>query len=153
MSSGEELKAPHDLPKLRYNADGLLPAIVQQHDTGEVLMIAYMNEGAILLTLHTGSLWFWSRSRGRYWNKGAKNDNPKRVIDMSYDCGGEAILIAVDARGANCHTNNRSCFFRSFYRTERLRAENPPLIAPSAFVAAERPAAEHAGDVSEDAHT
>jgi phosphoribosyl-AMP cyclohydrolase len=125
------MKPPAALPKLKYNADGLVPAIVQQHDSGEVLMVVYMNEGAILLTLHTGTLWFWSRSRGTYWNKGAKNDNPKTVIDMSYDCVAGAVLVAVEAVGANCHTNNRSCFFRSFYRTERDRDPNPALIAPT----------------------
>jgi len=130
------MKPPVELPNLTYDAAGLLPAVVQQYDTGEVLMIVYMNEAAILLTLHTQTLWFWSRSRGRFWNKGAKNENVKRVVDMSYDCGGGAVLVAVDAAGANCHTNNRSCFFRSFYRTERLRQANPPLIAPTEFARA-----------------
>jgi phosphoribosyl-AMP cyclohydrolase len=126
-------RVPIDLPNLTYNSDGLVPAVIQQYDTGEVLMIVYMNEAAILLTLHSQTLWFWSRSKGRLWNKGAKNENTKDVIDVCFDCGGGALLVAVDAAGASCHTNNRSCFYRSLFRTDRLREANPALIKPTAY--------------------
>jgi phosphoribosyl-AMP cyclohydrolase/phosphoribosyl-ATP pyrophosphohydrolase/phosphoribosyl-AMP cyclohydrolase len=97
---------------LRYNADGLIPAIVQQHDSGEVLMLAWMNAESLRLTLQTGSTWFWSRSRLELWNKGASSGNYQYVDKILYDCDCDTLLILVNSPGPACHTGNRSCFYR-----------------------------------------
>jgi phosphoribosyl-AMP cyclohydrolase len=98
---------------LAYNADGLIPAIVQQHDTGEVLMLAWMDDEAVARTCETGTTWFWSRSRQEYWNKGATSGNTQRVVEVRYDCDADALLVRVDqGAGVACHTGERSCFYR-----------------------------------------
>jgi phosphoribosyl-AMP cyclohydrolase len=97
---------------LNYDAHGLIPAIIQQYDTGEVLMLAYMNEEALKLTQETGTTWFWSRSRQELWNKGATSGNVQQVKQISYDCDADCLLVQVDSPGPACHTGNRSCFFR-----------------------------------------
>lgn len=89
----------------------LVPAIVQEAATGEVLMLAYMNLGALQRTADTGTTWFWSRSRREYWNKGATSGHVQRVVSMSGDCDGDALLIRVEQTGAACHTGAHSCFF------------------------------------------
>lgn len=91
----------------------LIPAIVQQHDTGEVLMLAYMNAESLQRTLDTKTTWFWSRSRQEFWNKGATSGNTQAVIDVRYDCDADTILVAVDAAGPACHTGERTCFYRA----------------------------------------
>lgn len=102
--------------ELKFDADGLIPAVVQQHDTGEVLMVAWMNPESLRRTLETRSTWFWSRSRAEFWNKGATSGNTQRVIDVRYDCDGDTLLVAVDAAGPACHTGERSCFYRTLVR-------------------------------------
>ncbi len=97
---------------LRYDENGLIPAIVQQYDSGEVLMLAYMNAEALELTQKTGATWFWSRSRQKLWNKGATSGNTQRVIELFYDCDADCLLVKVDSPGPACHTGQRSCFFR-----------------------------------------
>ena len=89
----------------------LLPAIVQEVGTNEVLMLAYMNLGSLQRTADTGTTWFWSRSRREYWNKGATSGHVQRVVSMSGDCDGDALLIRVEQTGAACHTGAHSCFF------------------------------------------
>lgn len=89
----------------------LVPAIVQEAATGEVLMLAYMNLGSLQRTADTGTTWFWSRSRREYWNKGATSGHVQRVVSMSGDCDGDALLIRVEQTGAACHTGAHSCFF------------------------------------------
>lgn len=101
------------LGDVRYDDRGLVPAVVQQHDTGEVLMVAWMNEESLRRTLRTGTTWFWSRSRSEYWNKGATSGNTQRVVEVRYDCDGDTLLVRVDAAGPACHTGERSCFFRT----------------------------------------
>ncbi len=98
---------------VRYDDRGLVPAVVQQHDTGEVLMVAWMNREALAETLAGGETIFWSRSRGRRWHKGETSGNTQRVIDITADCDGDVILVRVDQEGdgAACHTGARSCFF------------------------------------------
>jgi phosphoribosyl-AMP cyclohydrolase len=100
------------LPDIKWDERGLAPAIVQQHDTGEVLMLAYMNEESLRRTLDTGTTWFWSRSRGEYWNKGATSGNVQRDIQVRYDCDADTLLVLVDSPGPACHTGEHSCFFR-----------------------------------------
>lgn len=102
-----------DPSKLTYDARGLIPCVVQQHDTGEVLMVAWMNEESVGLTLKTGTTWFWSRSRQELWNKGATSGNMQEVKELWADCDSDTLLVKVDSPGPACHTGNRTCFFLS----------------------------------------
>ncbi|SDI08208.1 phosphoribosyl-AMP cyclohydrolase [Nonomuraea jiangxiensis] len=101
---------PKIAARLKRNADGLVPAIVQQHDTGEVLMLAWMNDEALHLTLTTGSATYWSRSRAKLWVKGATSGNVQHVKSVALDCDADTILVKVDQVGAACHTGDRTCF-------------------------------------------
>ncbi len=101
-----------DLSALKWDANGLIPAIVQQHDTGEVLMVAWMNQESLAKTLETSQTWFWSRSRKELWNKGATSGNTQRVTEVRFDCDADTLLVLVDAAGPACHTGEPSCFFR-----------------------------------------
>jgi phosphoribosyl-AMP cyclohydrolase len=92
---------------------GLVAAIAQDHETGEILMVAYMNEESFRRTLETGEAVYWSRSRGELWRKGASSGNTQVVRSLLIDCDGDAVLLRVEQRGgAACHTGKRSCFFR-----------------------------------------
>lgn len=95
---------------VRFGADGLAPAIVQQHDTGEVLMLAWMDATALERTLAEQRTVLWSRSRQEYWRKGDTSGHIQRVVSVAIDCDGDAILVRVDQTGAACHTGTRSCF-------------------------------------------
>jgi phosphoribosyl-AMP cyclohydrolase len=101
-----------ELPELQYDSKGLIPAIVQQYDTGEVLMMAWMNAESLRLTLETGTTWFWSRGRQELWNKGATSGNIQQVRELYYDCDADCLLVKVDSPGPACHTGHRSCFYR-----------------------------------------
>lgn len=96
---------------LKFDERGLIPAIVQQHDTGEVLMMAWMSAESLRLTCETNTTWFWSRSRGELWNKGATSGNIQKVISIAADCDQDCLLVRVDSPGPACHTGSRSCFF------------------------------------------
>ena len=96
--------------RLVFNDQGLIPVIVQQVDTREVLMMAWMNADSIALTLETAAATYWSRSRNELWVKGATSGNTQRVISLSYDCDSDALLMVVDQTGAACHTGDRTCF-------------------------------------------
>jgi phosphoribosyl-AMP cyclohydrolase len=98
---------------LRRDPAGLVAAVVQQHDTGEVLMLAWMDDEALRRTLTTGRATYWSRSRGEYWVKGETSGNRQWVREVRVDCDGDALLVRVDQEGAACHTGERTCFFRS----------------------------------------
>ena len=97
---------------LLFNEQGLMPAIVQQTLTGEVLMLAWMDREALRRTLSSKTTWFWSRSRQEYWNKGATSGNMQKVIRVCLDCDADALLVEVDSPGPACHTGQRSCFYR-----------------------------------------
>ena len=97
---------------VRFDDRGLVPAIVQQSGTNEILMMAWMNEESLRLTIQTGTSWFWSRSRRELWNKGATSGNVQRVERLLYDCDGDTLVLVVDSSGPACHTGHRSCFFR-----------------------------------------
>lgn len=90
----------------------LIPAVIQNNKTGEVLMVGYMNEEALTKTKQTGWVWFWSRSKNRLWKKGETSGNTLRVSSISKDCDDDAYLIRVDPKGATCHTGSVSCFYR-----------------------------------------
>jgi phosphoribosyl-AMP cyclohydrolase len=96
--------------RLSRNESGLLPAIVQQHDTGEVLMLAWMDDEALHRTLTTGRATYWSRSRQEYWVKGETSGNPQHVTEVRLDCDGDTLLVKVDQVGVACHTGARTCF-------------------------------------------
>ncbi|WP_046471630.1 phosphoribosyl-AMP cyclohydrolase [Allosalinactinospora lopnorensis] len=96
--------------RLKRTPEGLLPAIVQQHDTGEVLMLAWMDDEALRRTLSTRSATYWSRSRREYWVKGATSGNVQRVHSVALDCDGDTLLVKVDQTGNACHTGDRTCF-------------------------------------------
>jgi phosphoribosyl-AMP cyclohydrolase len=97
--------------RLKRDRDGLVAAIVRQHDSGEVLMLAWMDDEALRRTLHTGRATYWSRSRGEYWVKGATSGHHQHVKAVALDCDGDALLVSVDQVGAACHTGERTCFF------------------------------------------
>ena len=99
-----------ELTEIRWDERGLVPAVVQDDRTQRVLMLAYMNADALARTLQSGETWFWSRSRGELWHKGATSGNRQRVITMHYDCDGDALLVCVEPLGPACHTGRSSCF-------------------------------------------
>ncbi len=102
------------LRHLRWDDRGLLPAVVQDAETRQILMVAWMNEEALQRTLETGETWFWSRSRQALWHKGATSGNIQRVREVRVDCDGDTLLVLVDPAGPACHTGHRSCFYRSW---------------------------------------
>jgi phosphoribosyl-AMP cyclohydrolase len=104
-----------DLSLVAFNADGLVPAIVQEQGTGQVLMLGWMDEEALRRSLSTGRSWFWSRSRQEYWCKGDTSGDRQWVREAYYDCDGDAVLLVVEQEGRGaCHTGERTCFFRAF---------------------------------------
>ncbi len=96
---------------LKFNEAGLIPAIVQDATSGQVLMLAWMNEESLRLTVESGETWFWSRSRGELWHKGASSGNIQRVREIFYDCDNDTLLVKVEAAGPACHTGAGNCFF------------------------------------------
>lgn len=96
--------------KIKFDAQGLVPAVVQDVQTNAVVMLAYMNKESLKLTLETGYTWFWSRSRQELWNKGATSGNLQKVVEMYYDCDGDALLVKAELSGPACHTGQYSCF-------------------------------------------
>lgn len=97
---------------VRFDERGLVPCVVQQQGTGEVLMMAWMNAESLALTVSTGTTWFWSRSRQELWNKGATSGNVQLVKRLLFDCDADTLLVIVDSAGPACHTGHRSCFYR-----------------------------------------
>jgi phosphoribosyl-AMP cyclohydrolase len=101
------------IEEIAFDANGLVPAIAQQHDTGEVLMLAWMNRAAVEETLATGRVCYFSRSRNTLWRKGERSGQTQHLIEMRLDCDGDTLLLLVDQVGAACHTGRRNCFFRA----------------------------------------
>jgi len=97
---------------IKYDEHGLIPAIVQDADSGQVLMLAYMNQEALQQTLRSGQAYFWSRSRKEFWHKGATSGNIQHVVDIAVDCDADTLLVRVHPAGPACHTGNTSCFYR-----------------------------------------
>lgn len=98
--------------ELNWDASGLIPAIVQDSSTNEVLMLAWMNRESLGLTLEQGTTWFWSRSRRELWNKGATSGNIQHIEQVLVDCDGDALVVKVHPDGPACHTGERTCFYR-----------------------------------------
>ena len=117
--------------QLKWTADGLIPAIIQDHRDGRVLMMAWMNRASLEKTLSTGKTWFWSRSRQKFWMKGESSGNVQVVRNVAFDCDGDALLIQVEQCGPACHEGFRSCFFRTVgeaggaWTTTEERLETP----------------------------
>lgn len=114
---------------LTYNDDGLIPAIAQQYDTGEVLMMAWMNRASIAETLETGRVCYWSRSRQSYWRKGESSGQVQMLKELRFDCDKDTVLIKVDQTGAACHTGRRNCFFY-VVEGDEVVIDAEPLIDP-----------------------
>ena len=110
-------------------SDGLIPAIVQDAETKDVLMLAYMNRESLAKTLETGTTWFYSRSRQELWNKGATSGHVQMVKELLYDCDGDTLLVKVEQKGAACHEGTYSCFSRRFGEAEPTQTERPALAA------------------------
>lgn len=117
---------------IAFNADGLVAAIAQQQDSGEVLMMAWMNAEAVAETFATGRVCYYSRSRGKLWRKGESSGQVQRLVDLRVDCDGDTLLLIVDQTGVACHTGRRSCFYRAA-RPEGLVTIAAPEVSPEAL--------------------
>jgi phosphoribosyl-AMP cyclohydrolase len=117
------------LAEIRFGSDGLVPAVAQQHDTGEILMLAWMNRDAVRTTLAEGRACYWSRSRKRLWRKGETSGQVQRLRELRLDCDGDAVLLLVEQTGVACHTGRRSCFFRN-WRDGRWEIITEPQVSP-----------------------
>jgi phosphoribosyl-AMP cyclohydrolase len=119
------------LEKLKFNADGLIPAIIQEQSTGRVLMMAWMNAESIKRSVELGKTVFWSRSRQKYWIKGESSGHVQIIKDVAFDCDGDTLLIQVEQTGAACHEGYKSCFFRSVREQgNSVATTEPQLIKP-----------------------
>lgn len=123
---------------VRFDADGLVPAIAQQHDTGEVLMLAWMNAAALDETLASGRAVYWSRSRKALWRKGESSGQVQRVLAVRLDCDGDALLLHVDQHGPACHTGRRSCFYHRIARDE-VEIIDDPMLDPDTLYGPREP--------------
>ena len=112
-----------------FDGDGLVPTIAQQHDTGEILMMAWMNRDAVEETLRTGRVCYWSRSRQALWRKGETSGHGQTLVDLRIDCDGDTLLALVDQSGVACHTGRHNCFFRAL-RDGQLTEIAPVLVDP-----------------------
>ncbi|HUN51902.1 MAG TPA: phosphoribosyl-AMP cyclohydrolase [Candidatus Sulfotelmatobacter sp.] len=117
------------LDKVAFDKDGLVPAIAQQHDSGEVLMLAWMNRAALQETLATGRVCYWSRARQAFWRKGETSGQTQRLVECRLDCDGDALLLLVEQTGVACHTGRRSCFFTAL-RGGKLETIAEVLVDP-----------------------
>ncbi len=117
------------LSAISFNADGLVAAIAQQHDTGEVLMMAWMNAESVEETLRTGQVCYFSRSRQKLWRKGETSGQAQKLVEMRIDCDGDTLLLLVDQHGVACHTGRRSCFYTAV-REGKLAEIAAPQINP-----------------------
>jgi len=101
------------IPEIKFDANGLVPSIVQDVETNQVLMMAYMNQESLQLTLEKGETYFWSRSRNELWHKGGTSGNVQKVVEVRVDCDADTLLVRVQPAGPACHTGNQTCFYRN----------------------------------------
>jgi phosphoribosyl-AMP cyclohydrolase len=127
--TGDSLPWAEVRASLKLTKDGLIPAIAQQHDSGEVLMMAWMNLESLDETLATGRVCYWSRSRGKLWRKGESSGQVQHLRELRLDCDGDTLLLLVDQTGPACHTGRRNCFYNAL-RGERVEVIAEPLIDP-----------------------
>ena len=116
---------PFDPASLSYDANSLIPAIAQDHATGEVLMMAWMNAESLRRTLDSGQVTYWSRSRQAFWAKGESSGHVQRLVEMRVDCDRDCLLMLVDQTGPACHTNRRSCFYTALRGGEEIEILKP----------------------------
>lgn len=116
---------PFDPATLKYDAAGLIPCVAQDHASGEVLMVAWMNEGAVARTLATGKVTYWSRSRGEFWVKGETSGHHQRLVELRIDCDRDCLLALVGQEGPACHTGRQSCFYMAVRGGEEVE-----ILAP-----------------------
>lgn len=114
-----------DPTSLKYDANGLIPAIAQDHASGEVLMLAWMNAEAVAQTLATGRVTYWSRSRAAFWIKGETSGHVQKLVEMRLDCDRDCLLVLVDQTGPACHTNRRSCFYTAVRDGAEVQISDP----------------------------
>jgi len=134
FSSGQSVALEEAIAELPWNNDGLLPAIAQQYDSGEVLMMAWMNETALRETLQTGRVCYFSRSRQSLWRKGESSGQVQQLKELRFDCDGDTVLLKVDQTGPACHTGRRDCFYNKV-EGDRLLVDREPLIDPKELYA------------------
>jgi phosphoribosyl-AMP cyclohydrolase len=115
---------------ITFDRDGLVAAVAQQHDTGEVLMVAWMNREAVERTLSTGMVHYWSRSRAKLWRKGEESGHTQSLVDFRIDCDGDTVLLLVDQAGVACHTGRHNCFFNAV-RDGKLTQIAPVVVDPA----------------------
>ena len=113
-----------------FDAQGLVCAVAQQHDSGEVLMVAWMNRAALAQTLASGQVCYWSRSRGKLWRKGESSGQTQRLVELRVDCDGDTLLLRVDQKGVACHTGRRACFYRRLAEDGSLEEVLPVITDP-----------------------
>jgi len=113
-----------------FDAQGLVCAVAQQHDSGEVLMVAWMNRAALAQTLASGQVCYWSRSRGKLWRKGESSGQTQRLVELRVDCDGDTLLLRVDQKGVACHTGRRACFYRRLADDGSLEEVLPVITDP-----------------------
>jgi phosphoribosyl-AMP cyclohydrolase len=133
LTLGDSLPWDAVLAALPFNADGLLPAIAQQADSGEVLMLAWMNREAILETLSSGRVCYWSRSRQTLWRKGETSGHQQTLKELRIDCDGDTLLLLVDQQGPACHTRRASCFYHAVRGEQVVVISEPQRIDESRF--------------------
>src|SRR5829696_5666929 len=135
------VQTARDAAKVRFDEKGLVPCVMQDARSGEVLTLAYMNEESLLLTLEAREIHLYSRSRREIWHKGASSGNVQRVRQIRYDCDGDALVALVDPAGPACHTGQRSCFYRDLNGTADRAVDDPPADGEPAPAAHEATAA------------
>ena len=118
--------------QIRFDSTGLVAAVAQQHDSGEVLMLAWMNRDSIAETLATGQVVYFSRSRGKLWRKGETSGQQQKLIELRLDCDGDTLLLLVDQQGVACHTGRRDCFYRAAREGAVVEIASP-LVSPDAL--------------------
>jgi phosphoribosyl-AMP cyclohydrolase len=124
-AQSKEKPMKFDPSLLKYDAKGLIPCIAQDHATGEVLMMAWMNEASLTRTLQTGAMTYWSRSRAAFWAKGETSGHVQKLVEMRVDCDDDCLLALVTQEGPACHTNRRSCFYTAVREGEAVVISEP----------------------------
>ena len=127
------------LAEIKFGIDGLVPAIAQQHDTGEVLMMAWMNRDAVRASLAEGRACYWSRSRGKLWRKGETSGQTQQLHELRLDCDGDTVLLLVDQHGVACHTGRRNCFFQAWRDGEWVVVAEPQIPPETLYPKAPQP--------------
>ena len=129
FETGQSMPLTQVMSDLPWNEQGLLPAIAQQFDSKEVLMMAWMNQQALQETLQTGRVCYWSRSRQQLWRKGESSGQVQLLKEMRFDCDGDTVLLLVDQTGPACHTGRRHCFY-NLVRDDEVVVDSEPLLSP-----------------------